>query len=205
MRVGTAVLLVGVGCLIGIGGTIGVQQLANGDDDSPGDPKLSILDRPRTASDALPASVMSSPLGERIEDPDSMRRALTTTRATYFVVPTKDQAKDSLCLVRKDRTGAGISCDGWEALAHGAIAMYQPDDADTIIVSGIAPDGYEYAGVEDRIARVRNNVFEIPNAPKGGLLVLDGKTVAPRSIYLASEDRPETEGLGVVDPDAPTE
>ncbi|MDX6646958.1 MAG: hypothetical protein QOK40_2685, partial [Miltoncostaeaceae bacterium] len=137
---------------------------------------LSVLARPRTSEDVLPA-----PLGWRGAamlrghelQPDDARLALRTGGLRVFVVPA---GEGWVCLqVYGPPAGTGGTCNPTEALVtFGAIPLYQGAPGGRIRAIGLVGDGFDTITAPDgRSAPIVNNVF-VMDTVHGAKLTLSG-------------------------------
>lgn len=141
--------------------------------------RLSVLERPASAKDALPPAVLREPARIRpgIGDPTGARWALATSGGRTFWVASGD-SQWLVCLVA---TPDQTACTGVNGIELYGAAVFPSSSARGSswwrYFAGIVPDGYETARIDDRLVPITNNVFYFPYPPAtmaGKVLVLTG-------------------------------
>src|ERR1700704_4232053 len=106
-----------------------------------GDGQLSVLNRPRTPGDSLPASVLSSPTSAHFADPNAARLADAIGSRAIYVVP---GTNDTMCLVVVEHA-SGITatdCADRTVLNSGGIVLTSPNPDQTENVVGVVSDNH---------------------------------------------------------------
>lgn len=140
--------------------------VAGASGETPGAPldgnySVSLLSQPAEPSDALPASLLATPMREQLTDPSAARLAFTADSKSLYVAP---GVNSTLCIIvvnSGDGTSWG-SCSLERNLAGGAITVTNQRAAGgSREVTAIVSDGYAQATAPDTTARVNDNVFSL--------------------------------------------
>jgi hypothetical protein len=128
-----------------------------------GDGSVSALARKARAGDALPASVLALPFGERnFASPSGAGTRLLRTEGSLslYAVPGKGRL---VCLVEVDNAAqtAGGACADRKVLLTGSIFMADVRDDGRKDVVGLVGDGHTFAEADGRRVPTDNNVFVI--------------------------------------------
>jgi hypothetical protein len=123
--------------------------------------KLSILDRPASGNDALPAYVTSIPFAEQFASAEAARLAGTSGMRSIYVVPGK---AGTICLLVIEPADEAVmaDCAARDLLVNGSIYLSMPHSDGTFDVVGVLADGHTAVQAADgRRATVANNVFAL--------------------------------------------
>lgn len=131
-------------------------------------PQLSVLNRPATAADQLPAAVATSRLASHLAGPNSARRAFAQAGTSVYVAAGSGNAD---CLIVTNSQFAADCAD----LSAGAIYLTAPQTDGTMDVYAAVPDGYTTASAGGLTADVQNNAVWLHAVPlTASTLHLDG-------------------------------
>lgn len=131
-------------------------------------PQLSVLNRPATAADQLPAAVANSRLASHLASPNSARRAFTQAGTTIYVAAGSGSTD---CLIITNSQFAA-SCAN---LGAGAIYLTAPQTDGTMDIYAAVPDGYTTVTAGGLSAQVENNAVSLHAVPvTAATLHLDG-------------------------------
>lgn len=131
-------------------------------------PQLSILNRPATAADQLPAAVANSRLANHLAGPNAARRAFEQAGTSLYVAAGSGST-DCLIITNSE---FGATC---ASLGNGAIYLTAPQTDGTMDVYAAVPDGYSAASAGGLTATVQNNAVWLHAVPlTATTLHLDG-------------------------------
>ena len=131
-------------------------------------PQLSILNRPATTADQLPAAAANSPLASHLADANAARRAFVEAGTSLYVAAGSGNT-DCLIITNSE---FGATCAG---LGGGVIYLTAPQTDGTMDVYAAVPDGYSTASAGGLTATVRNNAVWLHAVPlTATTLHLDG-------------------------------
>ena len=139
--------------------------------------QLSVLARPATAADQLPAAVANSPLASHLTAANSSRLAFRQTDTSVYLAAGSGNTD---CLVVTNSQFAADCAD----LGAGALYLTEPQTDGTMDVYAAVPDGYTTASAGGVTATVQNNAAWLHAVPLNATtLHLDGPN-ASRDIDL---------------------
>lgn len=143
-----------------------------------GTTELSVLDRPATPADRLPARVLarlSGRDGHRRADPASVRLATEVGGQRLFVVPI---GPDGVCLVvsNPDRS-QGSTCGARSTLTdRGAIALSGSDDGVRYHYAALVGDGFDTATTDGGLTvPITGNAFALDLSPGVETITVSGR------------------------------
>lgn len=179
--------LVGIGVLIGavVFGTVAVNARTDSTQ-PPADAKISLLERPATAADALPSEVAKSPVAVRFADPAGARLAYNANGRRIYVVPGQE---DTLCRVIITGTGANrviaTGCPPRDlVLTDPPVLTYQEVEGGDVLAVAIVPDGFDRASTAEGALAITDNVLSTVVSPEVKEISISGpagsKTLAIR-------------------------
>jgi len=146
-------------------------------------PQLSVLNRPATAADQLPAAVANSPLASHLASANSARRAFAQAGTSVYLAAGTGNTD---CLIITN-SQYGATCAG---LGTGAIYLTAPQTDGTMDVYEAVPDGYSTASAGGFTATVQNNAVWLHAVPlTATTLHLDGPN-GSRDIDLGLQSPP---------------
>ena len=152
----------------------GTSNLTSGD--------VSILARPVTTADRLPASVLDSPLADQFANHgDGARLSQTSAEAEVFVVPGQD---GSLCLVVAWSDATATNCGDPAALDNAAIYLARPVPNGQMDVWGIVANSVLTVGGMN----ATNNTFTFHGAESRALPLVT--TDGTRELVIGSLEPP---------------
>lgn len=128
-----------------------------------GSGSVSALSRKARSGDALPASVLSLPFGERnfaSSNGAGSRLVRTDGSLSLYAVPGKGRL---VCLIEVDDVAetAGGACADRNVLLTGSVYMADVREDGSKDVVGLVGDGHTFAEADGRRVPTKNNVFVI--------------------------------------------
>ena len=184
-------------------GGMGEKIRAMREADRPAEERLSILDRPRAETDALPAHMLAvprRPWAQRVDEASS-RLALVVGDRRFYIA--KGTAEDDLFEFYFDSYGSSSGGGPRSVLvSHGARPGWS-SGAGGCVAHGIVPDPVTAVRVGEVEAVLANNAYMAAVPSPGGQVVLttaNGEHVVPLPGVLPATDGPTTrpDGRGYI-------
>lgn len=152
---------------LGLAATLSLMAVGpspvNPDRDMP-KPQVSVLQRPESDRDKLPAGFENLPVAERLQDLSLARLAVEEAGRRYYVAPSTG---NEICLLSTFGEGAQLvsagTCESLDRVASSGMYLGEADASGRIQVAMIVPDGVTAIRTDRGSAHpARNNVALIP-------------------------------------------
>jgi hypothetical protein len=149
--------------------------------DRPIELRVSVLDRPRADTDALPEPMAQHMLGNRLDE-ESVRLGLVVGECNMYVARGEDE--EEIFQFLRHSTGGGSAGGNRSTFAtHGALVCWNSGGDGRCIAYGVVPDSVIAVRVDGVEAVLANNAYVAAVPSPGGEVVLvtaDGEREFPR-------------------------